>query len=150
MPHSYVNLIYHIVISTKERRPLINGDYQLRLYEYIGGIIRAQGGIALAINGMADHVHVLTKLRQDKALADIIRDFKANASGWMHEVFPERKDFAWQNGYAAFTVSASQIDVVSKYIANQQTHHQKHSFKQEFIAFLTANAIQFDERYLWK
>ena len=78
---SYVNLIYHIVFSTKERKPIITPAYQERLYEYIGGIIRKQGGIPLGINGVEDHVHVLAKLRQDKALSDVIRDFKANASG---------------------------------------------------------------------
>jgi putative transposase len=150
MPHSYVNLIYHIIFSTKDREPLITNEYQERLYEYIGGIIRAQGGIPLAINGVADHVHILAKLRQDKALSDLIRDFKANASSWMHNIFPEQKDFAWQNGYAAFTVSASQIPEVSRYIANQEQHHQKRSFRDEFIAFLQANEIEFDEKYLWK
>jgi putative transposase len=150
MPHSYVNLIYHIIFSTKDRAPIITPESQERLYEYIGGIIRAQGGIALAINGVADHLHVLAKLRQDKALSDMIRDFKANASGWMHNLFPEQKDFAWQNGYGAFTVSASQITEVSRYIANQEKHHQKRSFRDEFIAILKANEMEFDERYLWK
>jgi putative transposase len=150
MPQSYVNLIYHIIFSTKDREPLITTEYQKRLYEYIGGIIRTQGGITLAINGVADHVHILAKLRQDKALSDLIRDFKSNASNWMHNIFPEQKDFAWQNGYGAFTVSASQIGEVSRYIANQKQHHQKHSFKDEFIAFLKANEIDFDEKYLWK
>ncbi|MBI3650921.1 MAG: IS200/IS605 family transposase [Acidobacteria bacterium] len=150
MPHSYVNLIYHIIFSTKDREPIITNAYQERLYEYIGGIIRAQGGIVLAINGIADHVHVLAKLRQDKALSEVIRDCKANASGWMHKVFPEQKDFAWQNGYGAFTVSASQIAEVRNYIANQEKHHQKRSFRDEFLAFLQANEIEFDEKYLWK
>jgi REP element-mobilizing transposase RayT len=150
MPHSYVNLIYHIIFSTKDREPMIAGEYQARLYEYIGGIIRAQGGIALAINGVADHVHILAKLRQDKALSDLIRDFKSNASNWMHSIFPEQKDFAWQNGYGAFTVSASQIAEVSRYIADQKKHHQKRSFRDEFVAFLKANEIEFDEKYLWK
>lgn len=150
MPQSYVNLIYHIVFSTKDRRSIITDAYQDRLHEYIGGIIRRQGGIALAVNGIADHVHVLAKLRQDKALSEIIREFKASASGWMHDVFPEAQDFAWQNGYGAFTVSASQIDVVRRYIAEQALHHQKRSFQDEFIALLRANEIEFDERYLWK
>ena len=147
---SYVNLIYHIVFSTKDRKPIITEKYQARLYKYIGGIIRKQGGIALAINGVEDHVHVLAKLRQDKALSDVIRDFKANASGWMHDVFPEAQDFAWQNGYGAFTVSASQIDVVRRYIAEQKIHHHKRSFQDEFIELLVKNEIEFDERYLWK
>ena len=125
MPQSYVNLIYHVVFSTKDREPLITDAHQTRLYEYIGGIVRAQGGVALAINGMADHVHLLARLRQDKALADVIRDLKAGASGWMHKVFPEAQAFAWQNGYGAFTVSASQVETVRRYIANQQAHHQR-------------------------
>ena len=81
MPQSYVNLLYHIVFSTKDREPLITAAHQPRLYEYIGGIVRKQGGIALAINGLEDHVHLFAKLRQDKALSDVIRDFKASSSG---------------------------------------------------------------------
>jgi REP element-mobilizing transposase RayT len=150
MPHSYVNLIYHIVFSTKDRRPLITGDYRIRLYEYIGGAIRGQGGIALALGGVEDHVHVLAKMRQDKALSDVIRDLKANASGWLHDVFPALKDFAWQSGYGAFTVSASQVERVRQYINTQEEHHRKRSFRDEFIALLKANEIEFDEKYLWR
>ena len=102
MGQSYVNLLYHIIFSTKDREPLITEAHQRRLYEYIGGIVRQQGGIALAINGMEDHVHLFAKLRQDKALSDMVRDLKAHSSGWMHKVFPDLKDFTWQNGYGAF------------------------------------------------
>jgi REP element-mobilizing transposase RayT len=124
-------------------------DVKSRLYEYIGGTIRRQGGIALAINGMNDHIHVLAKLRPDKALSDVLRDLKANSSGWMHDVFPELKDFSWQNGYGAFTVSASQIKNVREYIANQEEHHRKiGTFREEFIKLLRANEIDFDEKYL--
>ncbi len=112
MPQSYTNLIYHIVFSTKNRKPIITDDVKTRLYDYIGGAIRKQGGIALAINGMSDHIHVLAKLRADKSVSDVLRDLKANSSGWMHEGFPDLKDFSWQNGYGAFTVSASQIEKV--------------------------------------
>lgn len=150
MPQSYVNLIYHIVFSTKDRKPIITDNYRDRLHEYIGGIVRGQDGIALAINGMEDHVHVLAKLRQDKALSEVIRDCKAGASGWMHEVFPEAREFAWQNSYGAFTVSASQVPIVREYIANQAYHHQSRSFQGEFISLLRTNEIEFDERYLWK
>lgn len=149
MPQSYTNLIYHIVYSTKERRPVITGPCQSRLYDYVGGTIRGQGGISLAVNGTADHLHLLAKLRPDKAVSDVLRDLKANASGWMHAVFPKLKDFTWQKGYGAFTVSASQIEQVRNYIARQQEHHRKHSFRDEFIALLRANEIEFDERYLW-
>jgi putative transposase len=149
MPQSYVNLLYHIIFATKDREPLITAELQPRLYEYIGGIVRKQGGIALAINGMEDHVHLFAKLRQDKALADMIRDFKAHSSGWLHKVFPELKDFTWQNGYGAFTVSASQAGSIKRYIEQQQVHHRKRTFKDEFIEFLRAHEIEFDERYLW-
>jgi putative transposase len=79
----------------------------------------------LAINGIEDHVHVLAKLRPDKSVSAVLRDLKANSSGWLHNGFPELKDFSWQNGYAAFTVSASQVEKVKEYIANQEIHHQK-------------------------
>jgi putative transposase len=149
MAKSYTNLIYHIVFSTKDRRPLITAELKPRLYEYIGGTIRGLGGISLAINGVADHVHVLAKLRPDKALSAVLRDLKANSSGWMHDVFPDMQDFSWQNGYGAFTVSASQIAKVQKYIAEQEIHHAKKTFRDEFVGLLVANEIEFDEKYLW-
>ena len=107
MAETFTNLIYHIAFSTKNRQPLITGAHQSRLYDYIGGTIRDLGGISLAINGTENHVHLLAKLRPDKALSDVLRDLKANASGWMHNVFPDLKDFSWQRGYGAFTVCQS-------------------------------------------
>jgi putative transposase len=109
MSHSYVNFIYHMVFSTKDREPLITAAYEERLHQYLGGIIRSHDGIALEINGMPDHVHVLAKLRPDEAVSELIRDLKSNATGWMHRVFPELSEFRWQNGYGAFTVSPSQV-----------------------------------------
>ena len=148
MSSSYTNLLYHIVFSTKDRQPLIAADYQERLYEYIGGTIRGLGGMALAINGMEDHVHVLARLRPDKALSDVLRDLKANASGWMHDVFPALHDFSWQRGYGAFTLSQSNLSAVQNYITRQKEHHQVKSFRDEFIEFLQASGLEFDERYL--
>ena len=148
MSQSFTNLLYHIIFSTKDRRPLIKLEYQPRLYEYIGGIIRGTGGISLGINGTDDHVHVLAKLRPDRALSDVLRDLKANATGWMHEVFPRLADFYWQRGYAAFTISQSNLKQVQQYVADQKEHHQKVSFREEFIGFLKANGIEYDERYL--
>ena len=150
MPKSYTNLLYHLVFSTRDRRPLITPDRRTRLYEYAGGAIRDEGGISLAIGGIEDHIHLLAKLRPDKALSDLMRTLKANSSGWMHDVFPDAKDFSWQNGYGAFSVSASQVQVVSNYIANQEEHHKKRSFRDEFIDLLRAHKIEFDEKYLWK
>jgi REP element-mobilizing transposase RayT len=120
----------------------------LRLYDYIGGTIRDLGGVSLAINGTEDHVHLLAKLRPDKALSDVLRYVKANASGWMHDVFPDLKDFSWQRGYGAFTVSQSNVGRVQDYIARQKEHHQKKSFRDEFIELLEANGIEYNEKYL--
>jgi REP element-mobilizing transposase RayT len=116
----------------------------------MGATIRKQGGIVLEINGMADHVHLLTKLRPDQALSNVLRDLKANASGWLHKLFPDMRDFGWQNGYGAFTVSTSQVGIVQEYIRQQETHHQEMSFKEEFISLLRKHGIEFDEQYLWK
>jgi putative transposase len=148
MSQTFTNLLYHIIFSTKERLPLITSAYEPRLYGYIGGIIKGAGGIALGINGAADHVHVLAKLRPDRALSDILRDLKCNASGWMHNIFPELSEFSWQRGYAAFTVSQSNIEEVRRYLTGQKEHHRRISFRDEFIQFLKANDVEYDERYL--
>jgi REP element-mobilizing transposase RayT len=106
------------------------------------------GGISLELNGTQDHIHLLAKLRPDSALSDVLRDLKANASGWMHDVFSDVENFSWQRGYGAFTVSQSNVDDVRRYIVGQKKHHQKVSFRDEFILFLKANVIEFDERYV--
>jgi REP element-mobilizing transposase RayT len=148
MPDSYTNLLYHIVFSTKDRRPLITAEYEVQLYDYMGGTIRSAGGISLELNGTNDHVHLLAKLRPDRSVSDVLRDLKANATGWMHDVFPALKDFSWQRGYGAFSVSQSNVDEVRQYIARQKEHHHKLSFRDEFIQFLRANRIECDERYI--
>ena len=148
MPDSYTNLLYHIVFSTKERRPLITPEYEVRLYDYIGGTIRKVGGISLELNGTSDHIHLLAKLRPDCALSGVLRDLKANATGWMHDVFPSLRNFSWQGGYGAFTVSQSNIAAVRRYIARQKEHHRNISFRDEFIQFLRENEIAYDERFI--
>ena len=148
MSQSFTNLLYHIVFSTKDRRPLITSVYEPRLYEYIGGIIKGTGGISLEINGAEDHVHLLARLRPDRALSDVLRDLKSNATGWMHDVFPEVRDFTWQRGYGAFTVSQSNVEGVRRYLQRQKEHHHKMSSRDEFIQLLKVNGIQFEERYL--
>jgi REP element-mobilizing transposase RayT len=148
MSDSYTNLLYHIVFSTKRRVPLITSDYEVRLYDYIGGTVRSLGGISLELNGTEDHIHLLAKLRPDRAVAEILRDLKSNASGWMHDVLPSLEDFCWQRGYGAFTVSHSNVEEVRRYIARQKEHHRKVSFRDEFIQFLKANGIEYDERFI--
>ena len=135
MSDSYTNLLFHIVFSTKDRRPLITSEYEPRIYDYIGGTIRSLGGICLELNGTEDHIHLLAKLRPDRAVSDVLRDLKANASGWMHDVFPSLKHFSWQRGYGAFSVSQANLEEVRRYITRQKEHHRKVSFRDEFIEF---------------
>jgi REP element-mobilizing transposase RayT len=149
MGQSYTQLFYHLVFSTKERRPWLAPEVRSPVHAYLGGAIRDEGGMALVINGTADHVHILARLRQDTAISDVLRDIKVNSSGWIHRTFPELQAFAWQGGYGAFTVSASQVPCVRRYIENQEEHHRKQSFQEEFVALLRKHGIEFDERYLW-
>jgi len=127
---------------------LITTEYEIRLYDYIGGTLRQAGGICLELNGTEDHLHLLAKLRPTRAVSDVLRELKANASGWMHDVFPSLEDFSWQRGYGAFTVSQSSVEEVRRYIARQKEHHRKVSFREEFVHFLKANGIEYDERYV--
>ncbi len=149
MSQSQTNLIFHIVFSTKNRDSLIADPIKGRLFGYFGGAIRKKGGILLAAGGVSDHVHILAKLRPDDSVSNVVRDLKANSSGWIHKTFPEMKGFSWQNGYGGFTVSASQVEKVRRYVLNQEAHHSKQSFKVEFVKLLEMNDLDFDEKYLF-
>ena len=149
MPHSYTQLLYHIVWSTKERNPWLVDSVRDRVHAYLGGGIRSEGGTALCIGGVEDHVHVLARLRQDKALSAVIGAIKANSSGWIHREFPDLAGFEWQAGYSAFTVSKSQESRVRTYIDGQIEHHRKKPFKEELLALLKAHEIEYNEAYLW-
>jgi REP element-mobilizing transposase RayT len=148
MSSSYCNLLYHIVFSTKDREPWMVPSIRPRIHEYLGGAIRGEGGIALIVNGTADHVHVLAKLRQDRAVSKLIGEVKANSSGWISRTFKECRAFAWQEGYGAFTVSESMVAKVHRYIERQEEHHRRVSFLEEFKVILRAHRLPFDERYL--
>jgi putative transposase len=145
MSSSYCNLLYHIVFSTERREPWLISEIRSRTHEYLGGAIRSEGGVAMIINGTADHVHILAKLRQDKAVAKLIGELKANSSGWISRTF---QDAAGQEGYSAFTVSESQVSKVHHYIERQEEHHRSVSFLEEFKVLLKVNGLPFDERYL--
>jgi REP element-mobilizing transposase RayT len=145
---SNCNLLYHIVWSTKGRDPWLDATVRTRVHEYLGGAIRDEGGAALIINGTADHVHLLARLRQDKAVSAVIGAVKANSSSWVSRTFPQRSAFAWQEGYGAFTVSESQMEKVRTYIANQEKHHRAVSYLEEVKRLLTAHGVAFDERFL--
>lgn len=119
------------------------------LHAYLGGIAREIGGKALMINGTMDHVHVLMRTSTTRSRAEIVRLLKANSSKWIHQKWPELHNFTWQSGYRAFSVSESAADSVRSYIAHQQEHRRKISFRDKFRAFLWKNNIEVDERYLW-
>ena len=150
MPSSYTCLRYHLVWSTIHRQPLISEDIRDRLFQYIGGIIRDDGGKLLAAGGMPDHVHLLADIGKQQSVVDAVRDIKANSSGWIHKTFPQFQSFAWQTGYGAFTVSYSSVEAVKNYIANQAEHHRKRTFQEEFVEFLQRHGIEYDDRYLWE
>ena len=133
MSHSFTQLTYHIVFATKHRRPLIDESIEPQLYAALEGIIRDQDGIPLEVNGMPDHVHVLARLSPTRAVSDVLRMLKATSSARTTETMPE---FGWQNGYAAFTVSRSNVDAVRRYIRDQKRHHAKKSFMGEFRQLL--------------
>ncbi len=149
MAHSFVKILVHVVFSTRNREPSIEIGFRSRLHEYIGGIVRANGGHALAINGMSDHVHILMTLPADKSIAEMMRLVKTNSSRWVHTTLSNQKDFSWQTGYSAFSVSQSALQRVSKYIAEQEKHHAKLSFQDEYRELLTLHGLSFDEKYVW-
>lgn len=149
MPGTYTNLLYHLVFSTKERRPLITDRFREDLYKYMGGIVRGEDGVLIEIGGIADHVHLLVKLKPVVALSDFMRVLKANSSKWVNEEKLKIRGFGWQDGYAAFTVSESQVLRIVKYIQNQEAHHRRIAFQGELLTLLKKHKISFDERYLW-
>jgi REP element-mobilizing transposase RayT len=149
VPQSFTCLHYHFVFSTKQRLLLIAPEIQPRLYDYLGGILRAHKGSLLAAGGMPDHVHLLARLDKEMSVSEAMRLLKANSSKWIHETFPELKAFAWQSGYAAFTVSLSGLPAVKGYLAGQAEHHRRLTFQDELRELLRRHQIEFDERYMW-
>lgn len=147
MSHTSGNILLHFIFSTEGRRPLINAEFRADLYAYLGGIIREMRATALIVNGTADHVHLLTRVRPIHSAAEMMRVIKANSSKWVHE--KRKTDFGWQTGYGVFSVSESSVAAVTSYIARQEQHHRKQSFQEEFLAFLKKNNVAYDERFLW-
>src|SRR5438874_2626310 len=149
MPQSFAAMYVHLVFSTKNRAPTLQPAWATRLYDYVGGIVSHRHGVLLAAGGMTDHVHLLASLGREWSLADLLRDVKAGSSKWVHDTFPEDHAFAWQNGYGAFSVSASNLGAVKRYICDQARHHQSMSFQDEFRALLRRHGLTWDERYVW-
>ena len=149
MPHTYANLLTHVIFSTKARYPFLDSELKPRVLPHLGGIAEELKVRPLAINGPADHAHLLLAVPASLAVADLMRILKTNSSRWVHEQWASRSTFAWQEGHGAFSVSESMKEDVRAYIAGQEEHHCKISFQDEFIAFLKRHGIEYDERYIW-
>lgn len=147
MSSTYLSLHYHIVFGTRNREGMIVSAWRARLHEYLGGAIRGLGGFPEGLGGMADHVRLLVGLKATHCLADVMRELKKVSSSWVHEEIGLRS-FAWQEGYAAFTVGATSREAVRHYIANQEEHHRVKSFREELIEMLNKAGVEYDPKYL--
>lgn len=149
MPHTYSNIVIHALFSTKNRHTWLRAEVRSELFPYLGGTVNRLGGQSLVVNGVEDHVHMLFVHPSSAALADIMEKAKASSSGWVKRRWPELRKFAWQTGYAAFSVSRSNVDEVKRYIARQEQHHRKMTFEEEIVAFLKKHEIEYDPRYVF-
>jgi REP element-mobilizing transposase RayT len=148
MPSSWTQNIYHAVFSTKRRVEIITPDIEDRLYPFVGGILKDLRCVPIAINGTADHLHLLTIYPSDLSHADMLRHVKKRSSEWIHDTFAEQRNFAWQEGYGGFTVSKSVMDEVAGYIRDQKEHHKRFDSLSEFKEMLKRHGIQWDPKYL--
>jgi len=147
MPTTHSSLLYHLIFATKQREPVIAVAWRAKLHEYLGGTARGLGATTLGVGGVADHVHLLVSLKPTHCISDFMRELKKSSSSWVRETIG-LKSFHWQEGYSAFTVSASSRESVRTYIAAQEKHHRVKSFQEELIDFLQKSGVDYNERYL--
>jgi len=150
MGNTYTQIHLQFVFAVKYRDGLIHASFKEELYKYISGIIQNHNHKMLAINGMPDHIHILIGMRPTQSISDLLQDIKGSSSKWINEKKFLRVKFEWQEGYGAFSYSKSQVNGVIKYIQNQETHHKTKTFREEYINFLEAFEIEYDERYIFK
>ena len=149
MANSYISCYIHYVFSTKNRQNIITREIEERLWPYIGGIARENKMKALAIGGVENHHHLLISLPSTITIAKAIQQLKGSSSEWINETFRLQEKFYWQEGYGAFSVSASQLEKVKTYIKRQKEHHKKKTFKEEYLGFLKKYHVDYNEKYLW-
>jgi len=149
MPQSLAKVFLHIVFSTKNRKPLIKQEVEVELHKYLSGIARDHKSLVIAINSVEDHIHILCLLSRNITISKLLEELKKSSSKWIKTKGDAYKNFFWQNGYGAFSVSQSAVNTVKKYIANQKEHHRKKSFKEEYVEFLKKYEIEYDEKYIW-
>ncbi|MFA6958053.1 MAG: IS200/IS605 family transposase [Thermoanaerobaculia bacterium] len=148
MSHSYNAHYVHVVFSTKERRAALTPEVRVELFALLMSIARRLGTDPVRVGGWVDHVHLLIRFNATSQVASLVRDLKANSSRWVHEHWPAKKDFAWQEGYAAFSVSPGTVESVKRYIETQEEHHRRISFREEYLEFLRSAGIEYDERFV--
>jgi putative transposase len=150
MPQSLAQIYVHIVFSTKHRQPfLTNGKLRSECHAYLAGTCKRRGSPSLLVGGVADHVHILCSLGREESVAVLIRELKRESSKALKEKSTDLRDFYWQAGYGAFSVSPSHVEALKRYIVNQEEHHRRESFQDEFRRLLRKYAVPFDERYVW-
>jgi len=150
MPGTYSQIYIQIVFAVKGRNSLINSSWEERLYKYITGIVQNKGQKLIAINGMPDHIHIFIGMKPSCCLSDLVREIKKSSNEFIKEENFSLQKFNWQDGYGSFSYGQSQIDDVVKYIMNQKIHHQKKTFKQEYIDFLKKFKIEYEDKYLFE
>jgi len=150
MANTYTQIHIQAVFVVQGRNCIIKKSWKAELYKYISGIIRNNGHKVLAINGAPDHIHVFLGMRPSQSLSDLIQDIKGSSSRWINEKKLASGHFSWQEGYGGFSYSKSHVDQVIDYIKNQEIHHRKKSFMEEYLEFLEKFEIPYDERYIFK
>lgn len=149
MPQSLNKIYIHIVFSTKNREPLISKEIKEELFSYLGGICKGLESNPIQVGGYRDHIHILCLLSKKITLIKLVEEIKKNSSKWIKTKGKEFENFYWQSGYGAFSVNPSEIEVVKKYIENQEEHHKVKSFQEEYRAFLKKYNVEYDEQYVW-
>jgi len=149
MAQSLSKLFVHIVFHTKYNKKLIKNEIKNELYAYIGAIIKDNDSIPIIINGTEDHVHILCVMSKNIALSKLVELVKKNSSRWIKTKGDYYSNFSWQNGYAGFSVNASDYDEIKNYILYQEVHHKKFEFKEEYIELLNQNGIDYNQDFLW-
>ena len=149
MANTYISLYIHYIFSTKNRTPQIVPEIRDRLWPYLGGIVRDKKMKAIKVGGTRDHVHMLVSLPSTISIAEAVQLIKGNSSRWVNDTYRPKNKFEWQEGYGAFSVSVSTVEKTIRYIENQEEHHRRKTFKEEYVEFLKKNGIEYDERYIW-
>ena len=150
MPNTYTQLHIHVVFTVQNRHCIIRKEWKDELFRYITGIIQNNNHKVLAINGMPDHVHILIGMRPTQSLSELMQDIKGDSSKWINKKGFVRGRFSWQAGYGAFSYGKSQVNDVIDYIKNQEEHHRKKSFIEEYTEFLKKFEVDYDPRYIFE